>query len=78
MFVDGVGIVIVGFWMVGDRRLDEEEGGEGRGDDKGPAWESRAENIIVVVRRSERSGCMMLLIGIFDFFGIAVFRALQR
>lgn len=68
MFVDGVEIVIVGVWMVGGRRLDGEEEGEGRGDDKGPARESRAENIIVVVRRmSERPGCMMLLIGKFDF-----------
>lgn len=72
MFVDEVVIVIVEFWMVGGRRSVEEEGSEGRGDVKGPARESRAENVIVVVKSSERLGCMM------PPTAIAVFRATQR
>lgn len=37
-----------------------DEGGDEGGNDKGPAWRSRAEYIIIMRRTSEGWGCMLI------------------
>lgn len=39
---------------------EEEEDGDEGGNDKGPAWETMAENIVVARRMSERWRCMLV------------------
>ena len=47
----------MGFGLVGGRV--DERGDEGRSD-KGPAWRSRAQNIVVMRRTSEGWECMLI------------------
>lgn len=39
---------------------EEEEDGDEEGNDKGPAWETMAENIVVARRMIERWRCMLV------------------